>query len=435
MNPSLPVGRLGFLNPFKLIGGERMGLVVQKYGGTSVGDVERIRNVARRVLDTKNHGNEVVVVVSAMAGETDKLIRLAQQVTQNPDEREMDVLISTGEQVSIALLAMALKALGADSKSYLGFQIKIATDSAFGKARITGIDSEKLMNDLKSGRIVVVAGFQGVDELTNITTLGRGGSDTTAVAIAAALKADSCEIYTDVDGVYTTDPNICSKARKLSKISYDEMLEMASLGSKVLQIRSVEFAKKYDVPIHVRSSFNDNPGTIVCKEEKEMERVVVSGVTYNKNEAKIEVMGLPDIPGVAAKLFKPIADASIVVDMIIQTSSTEKGCADMAFTVPKTDFTKTLQIVKETIKEFGGKEVKFNEDIAKVSIVGAGMRSHSNVATQMFSALAKEGVNIQMISTSEIKISCIIDSKYTELAVRALHDAFELDKPTIAEER
>jgi len=412
-----------------------MALVVQKYGGTSVGDVERIRNVARRVLDTKNHGNEVVVVVSAMAGETDKLIRLAQQVTQNPDEREMDVLISTGEQVSIALLAMALKALGADSKSYLGFQIKIATDSAFGKARITGIDSEKLMNDLESGRIVVVAGFQGVDELTNITTLGRGGSDTTAVAIAAALKADSCEIYTDVDGVYTTDPHICSKARKLSKISYDEMLEMASLGSKVLQIRSVEFAKKYDVPIHVRSSFNDNPGTIVCKEEKEMERVVVSGVTYNKNEAKIEVMGLPDIPGVAAKLFKPIADASIVVDMIIQTSSTEKGCADMAFTVPKTDFAKTLQIVKETIKEFGGKEVKSNEDIAKVSIVGAGMRSHSNVATQMFSALAKEGVNIQMISTSEIKISCIIDSKYTELAVRALHDAFELDKPTIAEER
>ena len=412
-----------------------MALVVQKYGGTSVGDVERIRNVARRVLDTKNHGNEVVVVVSAMAGETDKLIRLAQQVTQNPDEREMDVLISTGEQVSIALLAMALKALGADSKSYLGFQIKIATDSAFGKARITGIDSEKLMNDLKSGRIVVVAGFQGVDELTNITTLGRGGSDTTAVAIAAALKADSCEIYTDVDGVYTTDPHICSKARKLSKISYDEMLEMASLGSKVLQIRSVEFAKKYDVPIHVRSSFNDNPGTIVCKEEKEMERVVVSGVTYNKNEAKIEVMGLPDIPGVAAKLFKPIADASIVVDMIIQTSSTEKGCADMAFTVPKTDFAKTLQIVKETIKEFGGKEVKSNEDIAKVSIVGAGMRSHSNVATQMFSALAKEGVNIQMISTSEIKISCIIDSKYTELAVRALHDAFELDKPTVAEER
>jgi len=412
-----------------------MGLVVQKYGGTSVGDVERIRNVARRVLDTKNRGNEVVVVVSAMAGETDKLIRLAQQITPNPDEREMDVLISTGEQVSIALLAMALKALGADSKSYLGFQIKIATDSAFGKARITDIDSEKMMNDLKSGRIVVVAGFQGVDELTNITTLGRGGSDTTAVAIAAALKADSCEIYTDVDGVYTTDPNICNKARKLYKISYDEMLEMASLGSKVLQIRSVEFAKKYNVPIHVRSSFNDNPGTIVCKEEKEMERVVVSGVTYNKNEAKIEVMGLPDIPGVAAKLFKPIADANIVVDMIIQTSSTEKGCADVAFTVLKTDFAKTLRIVKETMKEFGGKEVKSNEDIAKVSIIGVGMRSHSNVATQMFSALAKEGVNIQMISTSEIKISCIIDSKYTELAVRALHDAFELDKPTLTEEK
>jgi aspartate kinase len=412
-----------------------MALVVQKYGGTSVGDVGRIRNVARRVLDTKNQGNDVVVVVSAMAGETDKLIRLAQQVTPSPDERELDVLISTGEQVSIALLAIALKAMGADSKSYLGFQIKIATDSAFGKARITGIDSEKMLNDLKSGRIVVVAGFQGVDELTNITTLGRGGSDTTAVAIAAALKADSCEIYTDVDGVYTTDPNICPKARKLSKISYDEMLEMASLGSKVLQIRSVEFAKKYDVPIHVRSSFNDNPGTIVCKEDEEMERVVVSGVTYNKNEAKIEVMQVPDIPGVAAKLFKPIANANIVVDMIIQTSSTEKGCADVAFTVPKTDFAKTLQIVKETIKEFGGKEVKSNEDIAKVSIVGVGMRSHSNVAMQMFSALAKEGINIQMISTSEIKISCIIDSKYTELAVRALHDAFELDKPMVAEEK
>jgi len=412
-----------------------MARVVQKYGGTSVGDVERIRNVARRVLNTKNQGHEVVVVVSAMAGETDKLIRLAQQVTPSPDEREMDVLISTGEQVSIAMLSIALKAMGADSKSYLGFQIKIATDSAFGKARITGIDSEKMLNDLKSGRVVVVAGFQGVDELDNITTLGRGGSDTTAVAIAAALKADSCEIYTDVDGVYTTDPNICSKARKLNKISYDEMLEMASLGSKVLQIRSVEFAKKYDVPIHVRSSFNNNPGTIVCKEDEEMERVVVSGVTYNKNEARIEMMRVPDVPGIAAKIFKPIANANIVVDMIVQTSSTEKGCADIAFTVPKTDFAKTLQIVKETIKEFGGKEVNADENIAKVSIVGVGMRSHSMVATQMFSALAKEGINIQMISTSEIKISCIIDSKYTELAVRALHDAFELDKPTVAEEK
>ena len=412
-----------------------MALVVQKYGGTSVGDVERIRNVARRVLHTKNQGHEVVVVVSAMAGETDKLIRLAQQVTPNPDEREMDVLVSTGEQVSIALLAIALKDMGVDAKSYLGFQIKIATDSAFGKARITGIESEKVLNDLKNGRVVVVAGFQGMDESDNITTLGRGGSDTTAVAVAAALKADACEIYTDVDGVYTTDPNICSKARKLSRISYDEMLEMASLGSKVLQTRSVEFAKKYDVPIHVRSSFNDNPGTIVCKEDEEMEKVVVSGVTYNKNEAKIEVMRLPDIPGVAAKLFKPIADANIVVDMIIQTSSTEKGCADVAFTVPKSDFTKTLQIVKDTIKELGGKEVKSNEDIAKVSIVGVGMRSHSNVATQMFSALAKEGINIHMISTSEIKISCIIDSKYTELAVRALHDAFELDKPTVSAEK
>jgi aspartate kinase len=412
-----------------------MALVVQKYGGTSVGDIDRIKNVASRVIKTKNQGHDVVVVVSAMAGETDRLISLAQQVTPAPDERELDVLVSTGEQVSIALLAMTLKAMGCNSKSYLGFQIKIATDSAFGKARITGIDSEKMLDDLRKGKVVVVAGFQGVDESDNITTLGRGGSDTTGVAIAAALKADICEIYTDVDGVYTTDPNVCSKARKLSKISYDEMLEMASLGAKVLQIRSVEFAKNYDVPIHVRSSFNDNPGTIVCKEDVEMEKVVVSGVTYNKNEAKIEIMGVPDVPGMAAKLFKPIADANLVVDMIIQTSSTVKGCADVAFTVPQSDFTKTLQIIKEITKGLGGKEVVADENIAKVSIVGVGMRSHSNVATQMFSALAKEGININMISTSEIKISCIIDSKYTELAVRALHDAFELDKPTIAEEK
>ena len=412
-----------------------MALVVQKYGGTSVGDIERIKNVALRVLNTKNQGNEVVVVVSAMAGETDKLIRLAQQVTPTPEERELDVLLSTGEQVSIALLAIALKALKVDAKSYLGFQIKIATDSAFGKARITGIESEKMLDDIKKGKVVVIAGFQGVDESDNITTLGRGGSDTTAVAVAAALRADFCEIYTDVDGVYTTDPNVCSKARKLSRISYDEMLEMASLGAKVLQIRSVEFAKKYDVPLHVRSSFNDHPGTIVCKEDEEMERVVVSGVTYNKNEAKIELMRIPDIPGVAAKLFKPIADANIVVDMIIQTSSTDKGYADLAFTVPKPDFLKTLQIIRETLKGVGGEEIKANEDIAKISIVGVGMKSHSSVATQMFAALAKEGINIQMISTSEIKISCIIDSKYTELAVRALHDTFELDKPVITEEK
>jgi aspartate kinase len=412
-----------------------MALVVQKYGGTSVGDIDRIRNVAGRVIRTKKDGHRVVVVVSAMSGETDRLLRLAQQVAPAPDEREVDVLISTGEQVTIALLAMMLKSMGCDAKSYLGFQIKIATDSAFGKARITGIESERMLEDLRNGKVVVVAGFQGVDESDNITTLGRGGSDTTAVAVAAAIKADVCEIYTDVDGVYTTDPNICTKARKLSRISYDEMLEMASLGAKVLQIRSVEFAKKYDVPIHVRSSFNDNPGTIVCKEEKEMERVVVSGVTYNKNEAKIEVLSIPDRPGVAAKLFKPIADANIVVDMIIQTSSTDKGNADVAFTVPKSDFQKTLQIMKESLKDIGGREILADENIAKVSIVGVGMRSHSNVATQMFSALASEGINIQMISTSEIKISCIIDSKYTELAVRALHDAFELDKPTLTEEK
>jgi len=412
-----------------------MALVVQKYGGTSLGDIDRIRNVARRIIHTRDEGHRVVVVVSAMAGETDKLIRLARQVTPDPDEREMDVLVSTGEQVTIALLAMTLKSMGCDAKSYLGFQIKIATDSAFGKARITGIESEKVLEDLRNGRVVVVAGFQGVDESENITTLGRGGSDTTAVAVAAAIRADVCEIYTDVDGVYTTDPNICPKARKLSRISYDEMLEMASLGAKVLQIRSVEFAKKYDVPIHVRSSFNDNPGTIVCKEEREMERVVVSGVTYNKNEAKIEIMRVPDVPGVAAKLFKPIADANIVVDMIIQTTSTEKGCADLAFTVPKTDFSRALKIVKEGVREIGGKEVLSDENIAKVSIIGVGMRSHSNVAAQMFSALATEGINIQMISSSEIKISCVIDSKYTELAVRALHDAFGLDKPMVTEEK
>jgi aspartate kinase len=412
-----------------------MPLVVQKYGGTSVGNIERIKNVASRVVRTKNEGHQVVVVVSAMAGETDRLIRLAQQIISTPDERELDVLVSTGEQVSIALLAITLKAMGCDAKSYLGFQIKIATDSVFGKARITGIESERILNDLKSGRVVVVAGFQGADESDNITTLGRGGSDTSAVAVAAALKADVCEIYTDVDGVYTTDPNIYPKARKLSKISYDEMLEMASLGAKVLQIRSVEFAKKYDVPIHVRSSFNDNPGTIVCKEDKEMERVVVSGVTYNKNEAKIEIMRVPDVPGVAAKIFKPVADANIVVDMIIQTSSTDKGYADVAFTVLKTDFTRALQIVKTTVQGLGGKEVVADENIAKVSIVGVGMRSHSNVATKMFSALAEEGINIHMISTSEIKISCIIDSKYTELAVRALHDVFELDKPTVTQEQ
>ena len=412
-----------------------MALVVQKYGGTSVGDVDRIKNVASRVIKTKKQGHEVVVVVSAMAGETDKLVRLAQQISSSPDERELDVLLSTGEQVSIALLAMTLKSMGFDARSYLGFQIKIATDSAFGKARITAIESEKIQEDLKAGRIVVVAGFQGADEADNITTLGRGGSDTTAVAVAAALKADLCEIYTDVDGVYTSDPNICPTARKLARISYDEMLEMASLGAKVLQIRSVEFAKKYDVPIHVRSSFNDNPGTIVQKEDTEMEQVVVSGVTYNKNEAKIEVTHVPDLPGIAARLFKPIADANIVVDMIIQTSSAEKGYADVAFTVPKSDHPKALQIVKETVRGIGGGEVLSDENIAKISIVGVGMRSHSNVAAQMFTALAKEGINIHMISTSEIKVSCIIHSKYTELAVRALHDAFELDKPQVGEEK
>src|SRR5512136_1589344 len=333
-----------------------MALVVQKYGGTSVGDTERIKNVARRVLNTKNQGHEVVVVVSAMAGETDKLIRLAQQVTANPDERELDVLVSTGEQVTIALLSMALKDLGANAKSYLGFQIKIATDSAYGKARITGIESEKMLDDLKSGRIVVVAGFQGVDEADNITTLGRGGSDTTAVALAAALKADVCEIYTDVDGVYTTDPNICADAKKIDKVSYDEMLELASLGAKVLQIRSVEFAKKYNVDVHVRSSFNDNTGTMVTKEDKDMEAVLVSGIAYDKNEAKIAVMHVPDKPGIAAKLLTPLSDANISVDMIVQNVS-EDGFTDFTFTVAKADFKKALQITSDAAKGIEAKEV------------------------------------------------------------------------------
>ncbi len=407
-----------------------MGLIVQKYGGTSVGDIERIRNVARKVIRAKEAGNDVVVVVSAMAGETDKLINLAHKLTPLPDGRELDVLISTGEQVSIALLSMAIKVMGHDVKSYLGHQIPIQTDSAYGKARITHVDSDKILGDVKAGKIVVVAGFQGVDSDRNITTLGRGGSDTTAVAVAAALKADVCEIFTDVDGVYTTDPNIYEKARKLEKISYDEMLEMASLGTKVLQIRSVEFAKKYQVPIHVRSSFNDTIGTLVCWEDEEMEDVIVSGVTCDKNEAKITITRVPDRPGIAHRLFGAIADANITVDMIIQNVS-KRGLTDITFTVIKSDLPKATNIVGEIAREIGAKDVTTDKNIAKVSIVGTGMRSHSGVASAMFGALAKEGINIMMISTSEIKISCVIESKYTELAVRALHDAFQLDRKII----
>jgi aspartate kinase len=408
-------------------------LIVQKYGGTSVGTIERIRNIARRAIKTKEQGHSVIVVVSAMAGETDRLIGLAQQITDLPDEREYDVLVSTGEQVSVALLAITLHSMGNSAVSFLGHQIKIQTDSAFSKARILNIDSERIMNSLDHGTIVIVAGFQGVDEDNNITTLGRGGSDTTAVAVAAALNADVCEIYTDVDGVYTTDPNICSNARKLEKISYDEMLEMASLGAKVLQIRSVELAKKYNVAIHVRSSFSDNTGTIVTKEDEEMEKVMVSGVTYNQNEAKITILRVPDKPGVASKIFTPITEANINVDMIIQNTSTD-GYADLTFTVPKADFKKALGIVQKTARELNAVDVLSDPNIAKVSIVGAGMRSHAGVASKMFTVLANVGVNIMMISTSEIKISCVIDAKFTELAVRVLHETFELGKGDVSQE-
>jgi len=402
-----------------------MGIIVQKYGGTSVGSIEKIKNVARRLIETQKKGYKVVCVVSAMAGETDRLIKLAYEITDYPDPREYDVLVATGEQVSIALLAMAVISLGSKARSFTGPQVKILTDESFSKARIVSIDTEKLIREVENGCIAIVAGFQGVDEEGNVTTLGRGGSDTTAVALAAALNADICEIYTDVDGVYTADPNICPQARKLRKISYEEMLEMASLGAKVLQTRSVEIAKKFNVPIHVRSSFSEEEGTMVTKEDEEMEKYVVSGITYNRNEAKLTISGIPDVPGVAAKIFKPIADANIVVDMIIQNVSSE-GQADLTFTVAKTDSQKALEILQAVGKELGATRISRDENIAKISIVGVGMRSHAGVASQFFSTLAREGINIMMISTSEIKISCVIEAKYTELAVRVLHDAFKL---------
>ena len=402
-----------------------MALIIQKYGGTSVGNVEKIKNVAHRVRSARQDGNDVIVVVSAMGEETDRLLDLARDITDQPDEREQDVLISTGEQVSSSLLAMALKSLGVNARSLLGHQIKIQTDSAFGKALILKIDSKRLLRELKDGKVLVIAGFQGVDEKDNITTLGRGGSDTSAVAIAAALKADICEIYTDVEGVFTADPNICPDARKLNKISYEEMLEMASLGAKVLQTRSVQFAKKYQVPIHVRSTFENGTGTIVTKEDQDMESVIVSGVTYDKDEAKITVTKVPDMPGIASKLFTPISEANIVVDMIIQNVSTD-GLTDLTFTVPQADFKKAMELVMVTAREINAQDVLADTNIAKVSIVGMGMRSHSGVASKVFTVLAREGINIMMISTSEIKISCVIESKYTELAVRILHEAFGL---------
>jgi len=402
-----------------------MSLVVQKYGGTSMGSIDRIRNVARRVAKTYDAGNDMVVVVSAMSGETNKLVALANEMCEFPDNREYDVLVAAGEQVSIALLSMALKSMGYKAKSYHGWQVPIITDNAYSKARIEEIDDKKMRADLKDGTIVIVAGFQGVDREGSITTLGRGGSDTSAVALAAALKADVCEIFTDVDGVYTTDPNICTDARKIDRISYDEMLELASLGAKVLQIRSVEFGKKFGVDIHVRSSFNENPGTMVTKEDKEMEAVLVSGIAYDKNETKIAVMHVPDKPGIAAKILSPLSDANISVDMIVQNVS-EDGFTDFTFTVTKADFKKALVITKEAAAEVNARDVVTDESISKVSVVGVGMRSHAGVATKMFQSLAKEGINIQMISTSEIKVSVIIDAKYTELAVRILHDAFGL---------
>lgn len=406
-----------------------MALIVQKYGGTSLGSSERIRNVAQRVIGNKKEGHDLIVVVSAMAGETNRLLDLAFQATSRPDEREYDVLLSTGEQVSVALLSMVLNSMGQPARSFLAHQIKIVTDSAFSKARILDIDSERIKSELAEGRVVVVAGFQGIDEEGNITTLGRGGSDTTAVALAAALRADVCEIYTDVDGVYTTNPNICPTARKLDKISYEEMLEMASLGAKVLHTRSVEFAKKYNVTVHVRSSFTDLTGTLVTEEDESMEAVAVSGVTYSADEAKITVIRVPDKPGVAARVFKPVTAANIIVDMIIQNASAD-GYTDLTFTVPKADYKKALDLVRKTADEIQAAEVRGEEGIAKVSIVGVGMRSHAGVASEMFQSLAKEGINIMMISTSEIKISCVIESKYTELAVRVLHDTFGLGKDT-----
>ncbi len=400
-----------------------MALIVQKYGGTSVGDVERIRRVAGRIARSRAAGHGVVVVVSAMAGETNRLLALARAVAPDPDERESDALVATGEQVTAALAALALKAQGVPARSFLGHQVRIETDSAYGRARIVRVDQERLRQALDAREVAVVAGFQGVDGQGNITTLGRGGSDTSAVALAAALGAAVCEIYTDVDGVYTSDPRIVPGAHKLDRIAYDEMLELASLGAKVLQIRSVEFAKRYRVPVHVRSSFNEDEGTWVVEEDSSMEEVSVAGVTYDRDQAKLTLLRVPDRPGVAARLFGPIARAGIVVDMIIQNASAD-GTTDLTFTVPRGDYEKARGLVETTGREIGAQGVAGELDIAKVSIVGVGMRTHAGIAARMFEVLAAEGINVQMISTSEIKISVVIDAKYTELAVRTLHDVF-----------
>jgi aspartate kinase len=398
-------------------------LLVQKYGGTSVGSVDRIKQVAAKVAAAKRAGNDLVVVVSAMAGETNRLLALAHELSEMPDEREKDVLLASGEQVSVALLSLALKELGQPARSYLGHQVRIETDNAYGRAHILSIDSTKIVRALEAGEVVVVAGFQGVDEDDNITTLGRGGSDTSAVALAAFLNAAACEIYTDVEGVFTTDPGICPEARKLQRISYEEMIELASTGAKVLEIRSVEFAKKFSVPVHVRSTFSDVEGTWLVDEEESMTEVLVSGVTCDRNEAKITLVRVPDRPGLAAQIFGPIADAHIVVDMIIQNAS-EEGTTDLTFTVPKADHKKARAIVESALPALHAKGIRVDTDIAKVSVVGVGMRTHAGVAAKMFQVLGQEGINIEMISTSEIKISVVIDAKYSELAVRVLHEAF-----------
>ncbi len=410
-----------------------MALIVQKYGGTSVADYDRIRNVAERVLKTYFQGNQVVVVLSAMAGETDRLIKMAHEMTKDPVSRELDVLMATGEQVSIALFSMAVNSMGVEAVSLLGHQAKIVTDHIYGRARIVDVETGRIQKELDRGRVVAVAGFQGLDENGDITTLGRGGSDTTAVALAAALKADMCEIYTDVPGVFTTDPNIVPNARKMDKISYEEMLEMASLGAKVLEIRSVEFASKFQVPIHVRSSFSEEEGTLVVEKDESMEKVLVRGVAYSKNQARVTIKGVPDQPGIAAQIFGPISDAGIIIDVIIQNTA-EDGLTDVTFTVVRSDLERTLEMAKETAKRIGAGEVIGDPTLAKVGLVGVGMQNHAGVASKMFRTLAEHNINIILITTSEIKISVVIDERYTELAVRVLHEAFDLDKPPVEEE-
>lgn len=407
-----------------------MALIVQKFGGTSVGSTDKIMAVAQRVLASHRQGHRMVVVLSAMSGETDRLIGLAQAMQPMPDPREMDMLLATGEQVSVALFAMAVKAAGGEAVSLLGDQVAIHTDPMHTRARIDSIDTACIQGHLNRGRIVTIAGFQGVTDHGDITTLGRGGSDTTAVALAAALAADACEIFTDVEGVYTTDPNICPQARKIERISYDEMLELASLGAKVLDIRAVGLAKRFGVPVHVRSTFTDTIGTWVVEEDKIMESLLVSGITYSKKEARITIKTVPDQPGIAAKIFLPISDAGILVDMIIQNTRDGK-LTDMTFTVPRIDYDRAMVILKKVAGEIGAEAVTGDRDIAKVSIVGVGMRNHPGIASTMFQILAKEGINMMMVSTSEIKVSCIIAEKYTELAVRSLHDAFALDKDNL----